>query len=111
MFRSCLNGNIVIKPPRKIPYTLCQIEGESDITNTSSAFDLVQQENNPKCRDLNLWVVDALMEKHHFAPNRLKSYTNQWETVYITSNHRRVTSGRLKYIYKIKPTSTQNYTF
>ena len=54
MFRSCLNGNIATKPPRKNPYTLCQIEGESDITNTFSAFDLVQHENNLKCRDLNL---------------------------------------------------------
>ena len=99
------------KTTKKNPYTLCQIEGESDITNTCSAFDLVQQENYPKCRDLNLWVVDALMEKYHFTPNRLKSCTNQWETVHITSNHRRVTSGRLNYIYKIKPTSTQNYTF
>ena len=54
MFRSCLNGNIVTKQPRKNPYTLCQIDGESDITNIFSAFDLFQCENNPKCRDLNL---------------------------------------------------------
>ena len=72
MFRSCLNGNIVTKPPRKSPYTPSEIECDSDITHIFSAFDLVQHENNPKCRDLNLWVVDALMEKTSLCTQQVK---------------------------------------